>query len=245
MTRPCPANPGASPRTTRDIVAGLAARLVRMPAYQRLLRRFLPAEAAGTVCALLGAWTLQHATASPWAAGWAASIAELIGYYSVIVIADARRVSRSTRQSLARTVPRILPGVVVEFGPAEVLDSLVVRPLLMGAGPLLTGDLVSGTVLGKLAADAVFYALVLPGGWLRKRLSARRTSRAGGAGDLVVGDQVRIGVAGAYTVQYASEFNGFAIPAIHYPAANPAHHQAGEPSTAGPGPVTAKSIRVT
>jgi ornithine decarboxylase len=34
--------------------------------------------------------------------------------------------------------------------------------------------------------------------------------------DLAVGDQVRIHVAGAYTTGYASRFNGFDIPQVHY-----------------------------
>jgi ornithine decarboxylase len=155
-----------------------------MPTYQRLLRRFLPAELAGTACALFGAWMVQRVSASPWAAGWGGSIGEFIGYYCVIVIADVRRNPRAAGETLARTMTRVLPGILVEFGPAEVLDSLVVRPLLMGAGPLLTGDLVSGTVLGKLAADVVFYALVVPGNWLRRHLAHRRTAPPSYADDL-------------------------------------------------------------
>jgi ornithine decarboxylase len=34
--------------------------------------------------------------------------------------------------------------------------------------------------------------------------------------DLQVGDRVRILSAGAYTTAYASQFDGFQIPAIHY-----------------------------
>lgn len=34
--------------------------------------------------------------------------------------------------------------------------------------------------------------------------------------DLAVGDRVRIAVAGAYTTAYASGFNGFDVPSVHY-----------------------------
>jgi ornithine decarboxylase len=34
--------------------------------------------------------------------------------------------------------------------------------------------------------------------------------------DLAVGDRVRIGVTGAYTTAYASGFNGFDVPSVHY-----------------------------
>jgi hypothetical protein len=48
-----------------------------------------------------------------------------------------------------------------EFGVAEVLDSFLVRPLCMYAAVRLTGTLALGIILGKLAADAVFYAIAI------------------------------------------------------------------------------------
>jgi hypothetical protein len=62
-----------------------------------------------------------------------------------------------------------LRGVVAEFGVAEVTDTVFLRPLLMYAfvGPL--GALIPGVIVGKLAADVVFYGLAIPAYELRER----------------------------------------------------------------------------
>src|SRR3954454_7014165 len=63
-----------------------------------------------------------------------------------------------------------LPGLLVEFGPAEVLDTVLLRPALMWAAPLGIGHVTAGVLLGKLAADLVFYSVVVPCRKLRIRL---------------------------------------------------------------------------
>jgi hypothetical protein len=114
---------------------------------------------------------------SPWIAALCGSLGESVGYYGVILIRDVREARR-----LGAKPWRVLPGMAVEFGPGELLDTFVVRPALMTAGPLLTGGLTVGTIAGKLAADVVFYAVVVPSGRLRRRLfgAAERTSAAAG-----------------------------------------------------------------
>jgi hypothetical protein len=143
-----------------------------MPFYSRLrriARRYLPAEAAGTVAAGAGAWVAYRLSGSAYVAALSGSISEAVGYYGVILLDEARR-SRTPGVGAARTVAKLVPAVLVEFGPAELLDTLVVRPLLMAAGPALTGSVVGGTLAGKCGADVVFYAVVLPSGWVRSRL---------------------------------------------------------------------------
>lgn len=46
-------------------------------------------------------------------------------------------------------------AMLIEFGPAEPLDSFLARPLLMYLTPGLLNDLTTGIVAGKLAADIV------------------------------------------------------------------------------------------
>jgi hypothetical protein len=134
---------------------------------RHMLRRYLPAEIIGTVAAVGGAWLAYRLSGSPYAAAWSGSVCETVGYYGAILVEEARR---SRDPSTVRAVLVAVPGVIVEFGPAEVLDTLLVRPLLMAAGPVMTGSLVGGTLAGKLAADIAFYAVVLPSSRLRRRL---------------------------------------------------------------------------
>jgi hypothetical protein len=138
-------------------------------AVREWLWRYGPAEVSGTVGALVAA-SVAGAFASAAAIAYAGAIGETLAFYAVILVRDLR----------ARTGPRrrVLTGLAVEFGPAELADTLMVRPLAMYLGPLLVGHLAAGVLAGKLAADAVFYALAILGYELRKAAAARRAAAA-------------------------------------------------------------------
>ena len=57
-------------------------------------------------------------------------------------------------------VSRVVTGLLAEFGPAGAIDTFVTRPLAMGLGVRALG-LGLGVVLGKLAADVLFYVPVI------------------------------------------------------------------------------------
>jgi ABC-type proline/glycine betaine transport system permease subunit len=46
---------------------------------------------------------------------------------------------------------------MVEFGPAEVLDVLAVRPFFMYLIPTLMTNFIVGSFIGKTLADIVFF----------------------------------------------------------------------------------------
>ncbi len=48
-------------------------------------------------------------------------------------------------------------NLIVEFGPAEILDVLAVRPFFMYLIPKLTGEFLLGTFIGKMIADVIFF----------------------------------------------------------------------------------------
>ncbi len=56
-------------------------------------------------------------------------------------------------------------GLLLEFGPAELLDTGLVRPMTMALGTTLLGW-GPGIVAGKLLADVVFYLPVI---WVYER----------------------------------------------------------------------------
>jgi hypothetical protein len=51
-----------------------------------------------------------------------------------------------------------LRSVAVEFGPAELIDSILVRPLAFYVGPIMFGNVLVGWIFGKLVSDVAFYA---------------------------------------------------------------------------------------
>jgi hypothetical protein len=48
-------------------------------------------------------------------------------------------------------------NLAIEFGPAELLDSLLMRPIALTIGLTVMDSPILGALLGKLAADIVFY----------------------------------------------------------------------------------------
>ena len=148
------------------------------------LRRYLPLEIAGWV-GELGAAALTYAwTGSLAAAAAAATIGSSVGYYLPAYVSAVRWSSNleSDRRWPARTLRAhllALRSLTVEFGPAEVIDSLAVRPALIYAAPLMLDHVVLGWILGGFIADLVFYVFAIFSYERFKRLIAvRRPVRA-------------------------------------------------------------------
>ncbi|MFL5800874.1 MAG: hypothetical protein ACJ8CR_03955 [Roseiflexaceae bacterium] len=73
-----------------------------------------------------------------------------------------------------RALPAVLCDLALEFGPAEALDSLLLRPALMYAGLTMIPSLALGIVFGQVAADIVFYVPTVVSYELLRRRDARR-----------------------------------------------------------------------
>jgi hypothetical protein len=114
------------------------------------LRRYLPAELIGTLLALLCAWLAAALTDSPAATALAGTWGENLGFYGLML-------ARELTLRGVRRLPTVVCELVLEFGLAESLDSLLLRPALMYAGMRLAQSPALGIVAGKLAADIVFY----------------------------------------------------------------------------------------
>ena len=121
----------------------------------RWVRRYAPAEVAATAGALLGA-LVGVRLAGPVGAAVGGDLGEGLAFYAVVIARELRAERSAARP---RSMRRLLADLLREFGPAEALDSFALRPLAMFAGPLVTGGLLTGTMLGKVVADVVFYAI--------------------------------------------------------------------------------------
>ncbi|WP_159605812.1 hypothetical protein [Agromyces humi] len=99
----------------------------------------------------------------------AGTVGENVGYYALVVVrtvrghARSRRVSRLTGRAARAWATTWLAArsVAAEFGPAELVDSLLVRPVLLWAAAAAWGAHPLAWFAGKLAADAVFYAIAI------------------------------------------------------------------------------------
>lgn len=120
--------------------------------------RYLPAEIVGTAAMVLAGLTVTIWTDVPALIAIAALIGESIGFYAVLAItiyAEQSAVSPTWRRAVGRTVMLL----VAEFGPAELLDTLLIRPAALTLGVWLVPDAMWGLLAGKVFADVVFYAI--------------------------------------------------------------------------------------
>ena len=113
-----------------------------------------------------GAAIAYAATGSLAAAAVAATIGASAGYYAAAYAAALRWATdgQSHRPFASRVLVAnllALRSVAVEFGPAELIDSIVVRPLAFYVGPTLFGNVVAGWIFGKLVSDVAFYACAI------------------------------------------------------------------------------------
>jgi hypothetical protein len=121
-------------------------------AIGRWLRRYLPAELICTPLALLCGSVTAELTGSSAAAALAATWGENLGFYGMMLGREL-----ATRGGL-RALPAAARDLFVEFGPAEALDSFLLRPATLYVGVTLAPAPVLGLFVGKLVADLGFYA---------------------------------------------------------------------------------------
>ena len=125
------------------------------------LRRYLPAEILSVVATLLAATVVLRATRNGLRAALAATWAGNVAYFGPLLVQDVYQTRRARRQRgqtyTWRTFGQNLRALAVEFGPAEVLDSFLIRPALMYYLPRWLGHFGAGILVAKLLADVTFY----------------------------------------------------------------------------------------
>jgi len=135
------------------------------------LRRYLPAEAFGTVGALLGALIAHATSGNAVVVSYAGTWGENLGFYGYMAFREMRvnRRLRKPGQPSWVVLWRTVRNLVVEFGPAEYADSFLLRPFCMYLGQQATGSFILGILSGKVSADILFYFLAILFYELRKR----------------------------------------------------------------------------
>jgi hypothetical protein len=140
------------------------------------IRRFGVAELAGTGAALGGYWAGQALTGSLVASAFAAALSESVVFYTVLLLRDMVRDAYAAGARRVRYGPREVAGtwrhLFIEFGPIELLDVAVLRPLCMGLGGRYLGPRL-GVIAGKIVADVAFYAAPMLTIEARRRRGAR------------------------------------------------------------------------
>jgi hypothetical protein len=120
--------------------------------------RYLPAEIVGTAAMIMAGLAVTIWTDAPALIALAALLGETVGFYAVLAITifvEQAAVSPSRHRAVARTFLLL----VAEFGAAELLDTLLIRPAALLVGVWLLPDPLWGLLAGKVFADVIFYAI--------------------------------------------------------------------------------------
>ncbi len=133
-----PTAAGARPTGKMALALALAPRAPWRTRLVSWIKRYGVSEVAGLTTAVASSWLVGTATDNAVVAAYAASFGEGVGFYGSLVLremleeayaAGARRAPYGLAQ-MART----WRGLFLEFGPSELLDSTLLRPLAMGIG---------------------------------------------------------------------------------------------------------------
>jgi hypothetical protein len=146
----------------------MAASLDEPTSWKKRLRtwvsRYGISELAGIATAFGGSWLLSSATGNPIATAYGAAVGEAVGFYGSLItraLIHEAHVAGSRRQPFGvREVMITWRGLFLEFGPAELLDTGLLRPLAMSIGIGTLGSGI-GVVAGKILADIAFYLPVI------------------------------------------------------------------------------------
>ena len=125
------------------------------------LLRYGPAELLSLLATLGGAAATARAGGNGVAVALAATWAGNLAYFGLILAQDVWRTRRELhaqgRAYTLGTFGRNVRALVIEFGPAEALDSLLIRPALMYWLPRWLHSVPQGILAAKFAADITFY----------------------------------------------------------------------------------------
>ncbi|MHC2997758.1 hypothetical protein OB08_00400 [Microbacterium sp. HJ5] len=140
------------------------------------ITRYLPAEIVGTAAMVIAGLGVTVWTDNPAIIALAALLGEIVGFYAVLaatIFIEQSGIARTRRAAAARTMMLL----VAEFGVAELLDTLLIRPALLAAGVWLFPDPLWGLLAGKILADVIFYAIAAGAFTITARTGLRDGSR--------------------------------------------------------------------
>ena len=133
------------------------------PKLAEWLWRYLPLEIAATVAALAGGLGVAALSSNAVAIAFAGTWSENVGYYGMALWREMRTAAPPGDIELPISTRLINSGrrLLWEFGAAEAIDSFVARPFCLYWAITLAGNLTLGLIVGKLAADLLFYAVAI------------------------------------------------------------------------------------
>ena len=125
------------------------------------LNRYLIAELISIAFAMIAAFFIDILLHNPIVTALAATWMSNVGFYGAIVFKDIKAKKKLHGKITLQIYFKTLIGLIVEFGPAEYLDTVLIRPIALYIFPLLLGSLTWGIFIGIMAANITYYLPVI------------------------------------------------------------------------------------
>lgn len=137
------------------------------------LKRYLPAEIIGTITAVAAASITHFFSDNLIFVAYAGSLGEGIGFYFTVFIQHIILITKGRRNENKAVsfsdLSKITAHILLEFGPAGLIDGLLLRPFFLYLFPILFQNFTLGILVGKIAGDVTFYMLVILSYEIHKR----------------------------------------------------------------------------
>ena len=102
-------------------------------------------------------------------AGFIATWTENLGFYGTIVFRDIKERKKAKKLSMLDYVLQ-LRNLIVEFGPAEYLDSFLIRPFYLIFFPYLISNYSLAILIGTILADVTYFIPTIIAYEFRKKM---------------------------------------------------------------------------
>lgn len=125
------------------------------------IKRYLPAEIISIIVTLVSSVLAFKLTQSNLTTALVGTWVGNIGYFGTILLTDiygtTQELKLKNKPYTLKTFALNVRALFVEFGIAELFDSLFIRPTLMYYFPIWVNDISLGVIIAKFAADITFY----------------------------------------------------------------------------------------
>ena len=142
------------------------------------LQRYLPSEIVGTVTAIAAASIARHFSSNMITIAYVGSLGESIGFFATVFIQQLLVVARKNKEKRKSfsflDFTKIMGSMALEYGPAGLLDSFILRPFFMYVFPSLLHNFTLGILIGKIVGDFTFYLMVIVSYELKKKRTIRK-----------------------------------------------------------------------
>lgn len=133
-------------------------------------RRYAFAEFIALILALvfsnLSMWLFGNIILSGFIGTWI----DNLGFYGIITYMDLRKDIKKNGKLKVKNYLIELRNDIVEFGPAEYLDSFIIRPFCLSFLPYVISNYSFAIIVGTILADITYYVPTIASYEFRKKI---------------------------------------------------------------------------